>query len=447
MPLAVLPLTLPADVASLVAGDVDGDGRDDLVAVARTPAGDAPDRVALTTIRFGADGRPAATSTVELGNRALLWDVKAGLWGVDAAGLVRIAPTGVVTRVASLPTALAALGPTSPVQAPVAHDLDGDGVPELIAWSAGRYHAFRTDGTALGSVPAPAEGDLAVGWEVGAPGLRTTLRPPPLAVADVDGDGRADLALPQGETLRVHFTGATVGVRTATLRLPVDLEPPEPKPGETRRDVSAVWLRDLDGDDKLDLVVQRTVTAGTFFGATTELLYARGTGTGFAAATRIGSPAAAFGVDLADVDGDGDQDVVAPLVDVGMGNLARALVSQQVRVDLALHRWEGAAYAAAPSSLRTLSFFLGGGRTLHAELEADVDGDRRLDLVLSEGEDRVRVFRGEAGGLASGAAWEAAVPIPKGDDALFVHDLTGDGKAEIVVWGPGSAKASVLRVE
>ncbi|MFZ5481760.1 MAG: FG-GAP repeat domain-containing protein [Myxococcota bacterium] len=447
MPLVATPLTLPPHVSELVAGDADGDGKDDLVAVSREPAGDAPDKVKLTVYRFGDAGLAGPATVVDLGNRPAIWDVKKGLWIVDREGIARVDPaTGALARVAKLQTALASLGPATPLQGPVAHDLDGDGSPELVAWSGGRYHAFRADGTSLGSVAAPAEGALSVDWALGGAGVDATLRPPPLSVGDVDGDGKLDLMMPAGAKLQVYYTGDGVGARAATLKLPVDLEPPDPGPGQPRKDVSAVWLQDLDGVRKIDLVVQRTVTKGSYFGATTELLYARGSGTGFGAPASIGAPAAAFGVKLRDVEGDGDQDVVSPLVDVGMGNLARALVAQQVRVDLALYRFDGGQYAATPATLRTLSYFFGGERKLHAELAGDLDGDGRLDLVASEGEDKVRVFRGEAAGLAGTPAWELDVDIPPGDDALFVHDVTGDGKAEVLVWGRDTTGATLLRV-
>ncbi|MFN7147448.1 MAG: FG-GAP repeat domain-containing protein, partial [Myxococcota bacterium] len=361
-----------------------------------------------------------------------------GIWVLDKDGLARQDAAG-LTRVAKFPTALANLGPTTPRHADLAHDLDGDGVPELVAWSGGRYLAFRADGTSFGSIPAAAEGTLGGDWETGGARTSYTLTPPPLAVADLDGDGRRDLLLPNGATLAAYFTGENVGARAATLALPVDLEPREedPKPGETRRRVAAVWLDDIDGDGKTDLGIQRIVLAGSWWGATTELSWAKGRGDGFGALATLPVNAAAFGVELVDLDGDRDKDFVAPVVDVGIGTVARALLAKSARVDLSLFRMDAGTFVTPPKVLRVFGFPLEQPDRFQGVLDGDVDGDGRLDLVTNDGEDRVRVYRGANGALEGTAAHDTPVRVPIADDTLFVHDLTGDGRAEIVVWGPG----------
>ena len=449
MPLTSLPFDLPADLADLRAADVDGDGRDELVLVSRKPRPGAPATVKLTILHFAPNGALGGRREVDLGSRAALWDIAAGLWILDKDGFARIDPeTGATTRIAKFPTALANLGPTSPAWAPLAHDLDGAGAPELVGWSAGRYLAFRADGAAFGSVAAPAEGALDLDWSTGGARASSTLAPPPLAVSDLDGDGLLDLLLVSGSTLAAYSTGpAGIGARAATVGLPLDLEPPDedPKPGETRRRISAVWFEDIDGDTKMDLGVQRIVLAGSWWGATAELAWAKGRGDGFGALTTIPVNAAAFGVELLDFDGDGDKDFLAPVVDIGIGTVARALVARSARVDLALFRMNAGSFA--PSKvLRVFGFPLEQPDRFQASLDGDVDGDGRVDLVTNDGTDTVRVYRGADGALGTTPAFEAAVRVPIADETLFVHDLTGDGRAEIVVWGPKERTGTVLRV-
>ena len=41
----------------------------------------------------------------------------------------------------------------------------------------------------------------------------------------------------------------------------------------------------------------------------------------------------------------------------------------------------------------------------------------------------------------------AEVDVPPGEDALFLHDVTGDGIRDIIVWGPGRDKGSILTTQ
>lgn len=446
MPLVPVPVALPPSLFAVEAGDADGDGVAELVAVERVKKGTQPDGARLHVMKVDPAGAVRTAFVVDLQNRPVLWDVERGLWLLDKDGFSRVDPaTGRPARVAAFATPLAALGPTTPTAADLAWDLDGDGGVELLAWSAGRVWGWKADGTALGSVPAPGEGDLSTRWEQGGQALGATVRPPRLAVQDVDGDGRRDVVLPDGDRARVYYTGATLGVRAGELRFPVDLDPEE-RPlvsGETRREVSGAWLLDLDGDRKMDLAVHRTVLAGSWFGATAEVVWARGNGAGFGPLQTVSMASTAFRVEPRDADGDGDLDLAAALVDTGLGNLARALVSREVRVHLSLFRFGGGAYGPA-SALRTVVFPLERPDGYHGELSGDVDGDRRLDLVTDDGGAELRVYRGTATGLEPEAGLRAAVPIPAGDETLRVADLTGDGRAEIIVWAPEGGRGTVL---
>lgn len=448
MPLTSFTLPIPEGVEAVSAGDVDGDGRDELIFESHRKADGKPDAVTLTVIPFATTGAAGTARSFALDSRASLWDADHGLWLVDRDGLARLDTGG--TRVAKLSTLLGALGPTTPARADLAWDLDADHVPELIVWSQGQYRVFRADGTDLGAVAAPARGELDPGYAQGGSLVTATLRPPPLSVGDWDGDGRLDLLVPQGKKLSVAITGDTVGVRTSTMALPVDLDPPHDRPlaeGEVRREVGGVWLMDLDGDNKVDLGVQRTILNGSWFGATTEFLFAKGTGSGLAALQTLSIQQAAFALRPVDADGDGRQELMAALVDVGVGNIARAIVSKEVVAQLSLFRSGASGYGATPVPIHTLRFPLEHPEKLHVDLSADVDGDKHLDLVTDDATSRLMVFRGGPSGFANTPALTADITVPVGDESLFVHDLTGDGRAEIVVWGRGSRTATVLRAQ
>lgn len=450
MPLTAVDVPAPAHLVAVEAGDADGDGRDDLVLVSTTAAGDEPDRVTLTVLRVGPDGKVASTTKVDLGNRAAYWTLAQGLWVVDGEGLSRIQPdTGASTRVVAQRTVVAGLGVSTPAHADLGADLDGDGRTELLVPCPGRLVVVEPDGTAFGSVPLHNERELGSDAHLGGVALALTVRPASWTVADMDGDGKKDLLFPSHKTLTVWYTGAVAGERSVTTVLPLDLEPPpEPlRPGTEQKRIASVWFRDVDGDHKADLVVHRWVTNGGFFGATAEILWALGNGAGFGPGFPIRTAAAAFGVELLDIDGDGDLDLITREADVGFGNLARALVQKAIRVTLNDYPSTNHVYPIVGTAIRGYSFPIDPPNRYQDVWSGDVDGDGRLDLVTNDAQDAVRVYRGQPKGLDDGPAWTVPVPVPLDDNPLLVHDLNGDGKAEIVVWGHDERTVRLLSLQ
>ncbi len=476
MPLTLETISVPTGIAEVRFADVDSNGKQEILLLSHQTITGQPPAASLTIVRAGTPGTPR---TVALGNKPLflttapvgspgpaLWALGTGAWEAwptaPAADHFVAPPGSLISR-----SPLAQLGRATPTFAELVHDLfpaAGAGwSPARIAWNQGAYMCSRsviTSGVngpdvSCGSVPAPARGELNPGWNQGGQVLATALTPPPLAVGDADGDGVSDLLIPDGKSLAVYFSTASgpagapeVGVRAATWPLPVNLAPDEgPRTkGETRRDVGAVWFDDMDGDHKIDLGLLRYVTDGSFFGATAEWLYARGTGSGFSAVQTVALPSAAFGAKLVDIDGDGDKDLIAGLVDVGMANLGRALISRFVRADLTVLKLDAGRYGS-PTSLHPVTFPLESPDGFHIDFQSDVDGDKHIDLVAAE-DGEVRVYRGTAQspGMESSPHWSQALDVPEGDGTLVTKDLDGDGRAEIIVWGKDAGKIWILRV-
>ncbi|MEC8422808.1 MAG: hypothetical protein VX000_03460 [Myxococcota bacterium] len=71
MPLIAIPLALPADVVAVHAGDLDADGRDELVLVSQSHAAQSVDPVALTVIDLDGAGREERRTTLALGTTPL----------------------------------------------------------------------------------------------------------------------------------------------------------------------------------------------------------------------------------------------------------------------------------------------------------------------------------------------------------------------------------------
>lgn len=270
-----------------------------------------------------------------------------------------------------------------PVQSFDVGDVDGDGHLDVVTNEVNRLLVFRGDGTgALGA--DPREGGLTMAVEV--------------TTADVTGDGRADTitaGLSSG-TVRV-FPGRADGTLGPSIAY-----------GVPAQFIARFVVVDMTGDGALDLLVQAQAldpTAGvrTFLAVLTN----RGNGAFDEPSSTplTGAPAAWT---VADVDSDGDADIVA--ADASALGL-RVLLN------------DGRGHLGEPQSLG----IDGGIGRLFA---GDFDGDGRTDLgkIVDTG-DQLAVFRNVGGG-----AFQALPPVDMGGFAndLVTADVNGDGRTDVV---------------
>lgn len=332
---------------------------------------------------------------------------------------------------------------------PLVVDVDGDGVLDLV------MSARKTDGLVF-----PGLGD----GSFGAPGSMgvTFLGGWAFDAGDIDGNGTIDLALGDHNHGALSLSGSGTGTFA-----PAGGTMPEGT-------YSGAGLGDLDGDGALDAV----------FGAdqfNSGFAVALGAGGGLQATPVTGMPAFGAGgpanngtIRMADLDDDGDLDVVAfgqggggaleghPFLNDGSGTSytsAGALVGPagtggvgipvqgsvgdvdcDGRPDAAVGGvvWLGgeAGFTAGPS--------LDGALISHL---ADLDGDGWLDLVTHSSEGGLRAYLGDGTAFVEtelGLPGPDYVPpehvgeadlIPL-DDAMGIEidDLDGDGSLEIVRW-------------
>lgn len=442
MPLAAVAMDLPADVAAVHAGDLDGDGRAELVFVSHAPQAGRPDAATLVVVSVADTGLGTVQQTIPLGDAPMLWDIHNGLWGIDADGAVDLL-TG--QRVVSQPTMLALLGPTTPRSADVADDFDNNGIVELLLPTRGQLKVFTTDGEAVGELAATATGELSTRSHSGGTMIVASSRVPATVIGDLDGDGLRDVLMPDGTQAVGWRTTDRAGGERRAMRLPLDLDPDE---GPERPDerLAQAWFVDLDGDGRLDLATHHWVTSGSWFGSTAELTAYTGTGTGWQRQQTMRTARAAVEVQMLDFDSDGDQDIFVAEVDVGLGNIGRALLARSVQVELGMYAMEDGRYPDAPQPIRTLSWPIEHPESVLLSMEGDLDGDGWLDLVTNDAGPQLHVYRGAASGLATTPTASLTVGAAERGDALLVRDLTGDGRAEVVLWREGSRSARVLRL-
>ncbi len=464
--------------------DVDGDGRRDLVIVARDPrasrarmlrihrrrAGEpafaaAPDEVVGLTPEVVAwalaDVREPAGSELVLftASAVFAWSLGRGEGGEDVERLLA------VELFWQIPRSLDPLRWQTGVR-----DLDGDGLDDLIVPQDGEYRiAFQDRLEGRGrfervldlavsperdpeepGVDFPAQDAIAAagaGSGRRSFGLRLGLGPrsgpgvlverhvalPAAWSADWDGDGDLDLALLSREHLAVHLQAQP---REFAAEPDLVLDSPVERDRRRTFDPSfAAHAVDLDGDRKSDcLFLAKDLDAKEV--RTQILVYTQAGGEMFG---DEGVPQellvlAGFTGDARtpDVDGDGRHDLVVTSFRPDTLDAVRSAAGGALDLELVVFLRSDSGFARRPSLSATIAMPL-EDEPIAPVFLGDVDSDGLADLLVNDAAGRLRVRllrrRGDRLELAPGAAID--IPIAKGAEAWTAPD-TGSMPAEIV---------------
>ena len=239
-----------------------------------------------------------------------------------------------------------------------------------------------------------------------------------VAIGDLDGDGKPDLAVPNFNATTVSVFRNISSSGAISLTAKVDFTAG-----------TAPWgvdLGDTDGDGELDLVAtSRSSTIASVF---------RNTSTSgsisFAAKVDLTTDTNPEGVSLGDLDGDGKLDIV--VADKGTDRLS---------VFRNVSNQGGAAYEAK------VDFIPSAGPEDVAI--ADVDGDGKADLIASHSNSStVSIFRNIGSpGTIDGSFFASKVDLTAGSAAfgMSLGDVDGDSKLDIAVANNGTNTMSVFR--
>lgn len=288
-------------------------------------------------------------------------------------------------------------------------DLDGDGVPDLLAMSS---HNSAVEGTPLVDEVSLLRGDPANrGRFLAATTLHAGARLADIAIGDLDGDGLPDIAFSS------YNVGARLGLWWNDAAAPGRFGAPVTLVAGA---AAALAVADLDSDGRRDLAF---VAGGTLWAALRNPVDARG----FVAAVRLADEALPSCLTAVDLDRDGHVDLVlgsrasTAFGDAGelrtlrndAGLPGRFMPLQ--RVALARYAWHG--------------------------VVADFDGDGRPDLATTGGgwdgdlfDDIVEVLLGDP----AQAGWlRPPVQTVTNDTAsglfLAAGDLDGDGRPDVAM--------------
>jgi hypothetical protein len=296
-----------------------------------------------------------------------------------------------------------------------AADLDHDGHLDLVALQS------RETGATVAVLRGAGDGTFAAAETIAVPGGAGTM-----ALGDVDRDGELDLVT--GTTLSgggrmVVQRGEGDGGFGAPLSLDVALDGLYP---------SGIALADLDGDGDLDAAVAHLFVPD---GVVTVL---RGDGAG-GFARSAGGPfdigSATLALSAGDLDGDGRTDLAAPVIPPS-GDTRSATPG------VLLGNGDGS-FRAGPVGSFVTPPELNPASTFALPL-GDLDGDGRLDagLPVSQAQGLWPLLGDGAGGFQPGTA--APVPAASTVTAGAIADVDGDDRLDVLLTSISSPRLVVL---
>jgi hypothetical protein len=276
-----------------------------------------------------------------------------------------------------------------------------------------------------------------------------------LAAADLDGDGKTDLAVvAQGSDSVSVLLSLGGGAFSPKVDYPVGAM------------ATAVVALDLNGDGKTDLAV--TDVVGTLMG-TVSVLINNGNGT-FASMQPYPAGQSARALAAADFDGDlkpdlavadrdGNQVVVLTNQGVGKFSTNAALLpagpNPVAILAVDLNADKRADIVVANGNGVSVLMNLGSGNFASkvdfptplaspplALAAADMNGDGNIDIVVGGADTNIGVLLGDGqGGLTSGKAYPAALSSPS---SIVATDLNGDGKPDLAITDVSGTELSVM---
>lgn len=286
-------------------------------------------------------------------------------------------------------------------------DFNGDGKLDLLV----SYHsASRTAGAVfLGN----GDGTFTTGQQDVFPELSGAVRLFPAVAADVNSDGKLDLAIPYFDDFGYNDIGILLGSGNGSFGAPARvIDCTGNIQCYTATDVVA---GDFNGDGILDL-------ASLWFGGThVTILLGKGDGT-FAPASQQPSATLATPTSLATGDFDGDGVLDLAIADASSNGLT------------ILHGNGDGTFTQVMEGQSTYQSF--GYVTT-----GDLNGDGKLDLVFSGGGNTIQIFLGNGDGTFQPGFTET---VGNNAQSVAIADFNGDGRLDLAVVNSADNTVSIL---
>lgn len=202
-------------------------------------------------------------------------------------------------------------------------------------------------------------------------------------------------------------------------------------------------LRDINNDGVVDMIVRFTKSSGVLDKSNDYEVYLGNNQQGKLSFSDtpnsvIKADGTLTGLEFVDIDNDQSYEVLLSGFDIGLGQIIGALLSGSIDQNVFLFTIdEQGNYGKKPNISREveLSFSLTKGQSGSPVIKlADVNGDSLKDLILSQGDDKLKLYLGEEGKRAfSKKGTTVKTKLPKDGGTLFTQDLNADGKADILM--------------
>ena len=408
--------TSERDPSLVAVGDLDGDGKAEMITVNyqsnllsifrnTSRAGQVTPDSFAPRVDFPAGPSPASVALGDLDGDGKLDIVVANDYGADISVYRNTSTPG---NISFAPRVNFPAG-THPVSVGIA-DLDGDGKPDIAVVNAvlgpSTVGVFRNSTTA-GST------ELSFADMVEFPTGDYSFN---LAVGDLDGDGKPDLAVANENSTSVSLLRNVSGPGSIT---PASFEP--------RIDLAVagraffVSLGDLDGDGRPDVAVAHDGGVSVFQNLTSPGAW---TPESFGPSLELSTGGIAYDVAIGDLDRDGKLDLAVTILD-------------SPSVSVFQNRSSGGVLDSASFGPK-LDF----GGPANSVVIGDLDGDGKPDLITSRNPS-LSVYRNTIGETPivpgnsplDGSALASRLDLGAGDGPIeaAIGDLDGDGKPDVVV--------------
>ena len=279
--------------------------------------------------------------------------------------------------------------------------------------------------------------------------------PVTLFFADVNFDNRIDIARVRKGEIRVYLqlengqfneTADTISVNASISSMEWWTKRDESGEQLDQSNLESRMLdalRDLNGDGMADMVVKYTKASGVLDRANDYEVYLGTKHQGrlvFAKepSSVIRADGVLSGLNFTDIDNDDIPEVLLVGFDIGLTQIVGALVSGSIDQDVYMFKMNDAnSYARKPNFRREvgLNFSLSSGQTGTPVVKlGDVNGDGLKDLLLSSGENKLRIYYGKADSkIFTKRSVSYKTYLPSDGDVVTVNDLNYDGKDDLLV--------------